>query len=110
MVTVMRFNAEGVVDSRGILFPVAETTWSEYLSYLRKQKDDWRRDREADELASKKFFEGPIKESRLRELAQADVFKRRGVMVNNLPAKPGPNWNPPFDSVLPNQLIIPSAN
>jgi len=110
IVTVMRFNAEGVVDSRGILFPVAETTWNEYLSYLRNQKNEWRRDREADELASKTFFDGPIKESRLRELAQADVFKRRGVMVSNLPEKPGSNWNPPVDSVLPGSFIIRSVD
>ncbi len=80
LVLLLRMDKTGVVNNRGVLFPVGARTLAAYLNYLsNKEVDTWERDLAGDTDAAEEFFAGPIK------LVGQKVKKHKGRAIQVAP-------------------------
>lgn len=83
--TVLRVDEKGLVHKAGVLFPVSQKTFENYLSYLQGKTADWNRDLPSDEVRLAEFVEGPMKNTKAQQLPIAEVCARRGTVPTGLP-------------------------
>lgn len=104
LVTVMRFDSEGVVNVRGILFPVSTKTFEAYLANMEGKSPEWQRDSTGDEEALTAFTQmTSAKGSSWRKHATravGEVYRLRATQVAALP-KVAPAFVPAFSAVPP---------
>lgn len=102
LVTMARLDSEGVVNTRGVLFPVSDKTWTAYLDHMKGKANVWQRDLLGDAAAFKEFKKESASKAwrRHARLDLATVYARRDTPVAPLP-KIRPGFLPAFDAVPP---------
>ena len=89
LVLVLRMDGDGGnssnVNPRGVLWPVGQQTWDDYLSWLKGDADEWGRDYIGDRLAMQDFFSGAIRNSRIRRSSLDRVYSLRDLQTAPLP-------------------------
>ncbi|MEK7623308.1 MAG: hypothetical protein AAB408_01385, partial [Patescibacteria group bacterium] len=101
VITVMRLDRTGVVNTRGVLFPVSNTTWENYRNHVQGKTDGWQRDYSGDATAMAVYLESTARTlARKREKPLGEVYTLRDTQVAPLP-KVQAGFPPAFNVVKP---------